>query len=233
MRLPFNPVERAREVENIVMKGKKRKYYRFRFARYYGGIVTADTVGCCLLCAYCWNYFKNVHPERYGNFYSPEQVSDELTRIARERGCYTFRISGAEPILGRKSMKHIVEVIELVDSKFILETNGLMLGYMPELADELIGLNVAVRVTIKGWDEESFERITGARREFFKYQLKALEVLRERWILFWPAIMYDIFGDRGISELRRRLGYTGYIEYEYLEKYPFVVENLRKRGIRL
>ena len=40
--LPFDPLKRARDVEKLVMKGLARKYYRFRPARYYGGIGTAD-----------------------------------------------------------------------------------------------------------------------------------------------------------------------------------------------
>ncbi len=127
LKLPFNPVERAKEVERIVMHDGKRKYYRFRYTRYYGGIVTADTVGCNLLCAYCWNYFKNLHPEKHGKFYSPEEVAERLLKIARSKNCNLFRISGAEPILGKASAKHVAEVIAYTDGEFILETNGLML----------------------------------------------------------------------------------------------------------
>jgi len=228
----FNPVERAKEIESIVMSDGKRKYYRFRYSRYYGGIVTADTVGCNFLCAYCWNYFKNLHPEKHGKFYSAEEVADKLLTISRKKNVNLFRISGAEPVLGKKSMEHLVKVIELVGSEFILETNGFMLGYMPELADMLKGLNVAVRVTIKGWDEKSFEKITNAEEKYFVYQIKALENLKSKNVVAWPAIMYDVFGDRGIEDLRKRLkGITGRIEFEYLEMYPFVIENLKKRGI--
>ena len=42
LKLPFNPVERAGEVERVVMHDGKSKYYRFRYTRYYGGIVTAE-----------------------------------------------------------------------------------------------------------------------------------------------------------------------------------------------
>ena len=233
LELPFNPVERAREVERIVMHDGKRKYYRFRYTRYYGGIVTADTVGCDLLCAYCWNYFKNLRPEKYGEFYSLKEVAERLLKIARRKNCNLFRISGAEPILGEESAKHVAEVIARVGGEFILETNGLMLGYSPELADFFVGLNVVVRVTVKGWDEESFERITGAKGEFFRYQLKALEVLAEKGIPFWVAVMYDVFGEEGVKALRKRLPVPCRIEYEYLEAYPFVLENLKKRGIIL
>lgn len=77
-------------------------------------------------------------------------------------------------------MEHLAKVMELVGSEFILETNGVMLGYMPELADSLEGLNVSVRTTIKGWDERNFEVITGSKGEYFKYQIAALEELMKR-----------------------------------------------------
>ncbi len=232
-KFPFNPLERAREVERIVMHDSKRKYYRFRYTRYYGGIVTADTVGCDLLCAYCWSYFKNLRPEKYGEFYSPEEVAERLLKIARAKNCYLFRISGAEPILGRKSAEHVAEVIIHTGGEFILETNGLMLGHSPELADFFVGLNVVVRVTVKGWNEKSFEKITGAKGEYFRYQLRALEALAERDVPFWVAVMYDVFGEEGIEALREKLPVSCRIEYEHLETYPFVLKNLKKRGIML
>ena len=46
----FDPLERASQIEALVMKDNARKYYRFRYARFYGGICTADAVGCNLLC---------------------------------------------------------------------------------------------------------------------------------------------------------------------------------------
>ena len=48
----YDPVAHAAEVEKLVVRGSKRKYYRFRGARFYGGIATADCVGCCLKCAF-------------------------------------------------------------------------------------------------------------------------------------------------------------------------------------
>jgi uncharacterized Fe-S cluster-containing radical SAM superfamily protein len=30
----------------VICKGNKRKYYRFRAGRFYGGIATADCMGC-------------------------------------------------------------------------------------------------------------------------------------------------------------------------------------------
>jgi len=45
--------------------------------------------------------------------------------------------------------------------------------------------------------------------------------------------MYDVFGEEGVKALRKKLPVPCRIEYEYLETYPFVLENLRKRGIEL
>ena len=195
------------------------------------GIVTADTVGCNLLCAYCWNYYKNLKPEKHEEYYTPRQVSEKLLRVSRARNCNLFRISGAEPILGVRSAKHLSQVITTVRGEIILETNGLMIGYEPKIAELLRIPNLVVRVTIKGWDEESFERITGARGEFFKYQLKALETLAEAEIPFWIAVMHDIFGEEGLRALKRMLPVQCRIEHEFLEAYPFILDNMKKRNI--
>ncbi|ACB10160.1 radical SAM protein [Thermotoga sp. RQ7] len=226
----FDPVERSKKIENLVMKDGRRKYYRFRYSLYYSGIVTADSVGCNLLCAYCWNYFKNMRSEKVGDFFSPEEVAEKLVEISRKRRCDLFRISGAEPILGRKSAEHTKEVMKLVKGTFILETNGILFGYDPSLVDLFTDFDVLVRVNVKGWDEENFERITGADGWYFHYQLKALENLYGK-VRFWVAVMYDLFGEEGLSELKKKLPVPCRIEKEYLEAYPFVVENLRKRGV--
>jgi uncharacterized Fe-S cluster-containing radical SAM superfamily protein len=241
LKIPFDPIRRAKEVEEIVMKNLKRKYYRFRFTLYYGGIVTADTIGCCMLCAYCWNYFRNLKPMEYGYFYSSEEVAKKLIKISIARNCKKFRISGAEPILGEKSLEHLLKVIELVNKKvknaeFILETNGLILGYYPELIEQLLKYKdfLCVRISIKGWDEKSFQKISGANGEYFVYPLIALKKLLKNKIYSWPAAMYDVFKEDGIKSLRKRLNKLGVkteIETEFLEKYPFVIKNLRERNI--
>jgi len=241
MKIPFDPIERAKIVEEIVMKDSKRKYYRFRFAPYYGGIATADTIGCCFLCAYCWNYFRNLNPENLGKFYSPEEVSRRMAEIANKKNCIKFRISGAEPILGKNSFYHLLKILELIKEnfkkfEFIIETNGLILGYYPELIKELRPYKnfIFVRISIKGWEEYSFEKISGASREYFVYTIGALKKLKENEIVAWPAVMYEIFGEDGLRKIKEKLRKENIdtsIEVEYLEKYPFVEENLKRRGL--
>ncbi len=234
--LPFNPIKRAKDVERIVVKNGKRKYYRFRFARYYGGIATLDTIGCCLLCAYCWNYFRNLKPENYGNFYSPEEACDKIISIMERRKLERVRISGGEPILGEKSFNHLIKVIQTIlelkpEAVFILETNGIMLGYEEKFCKKISEFPVFVRISLKGWDEDSFEKISGAEGKFFELPLIALRNLRDLGIEAWPAIMHEIFYSHR-KEIEEKIKDVGVeIEEEYLEAYPFVIENLKKRGI--
>ena len=229
--IPFDPIQRAAEMEAVVMQDKKRKYYRFRASRHYGGIVTADAVGCPFLCAYCWNYGRNEFPERFGEFCSADDVVEKLMSIARRKKIRLFRMSGAEPVLGPASFDHLLQVVKA--GRFIIETNGLILGARPDLAERLSGLNVAVRISIKGWDGQSFERLSGAKREFFKYPLIALKTLIGAGVDAWPAVMGDLFGTEGtrrLATLMEEMGIRTRIETEYLERYPFVASNLRQRG---
>ncbi len=241
LKFPFEPIKRAREVEKIVMKGNSRLYYRFRPAPYYGGIATADAIGCSFLCAYCWNYNRNLNPEQFVKFYSPETVASKLLRIAEKKSINLFRITGAEPILGEVSFKHIIEVIKMifkknVEFKFVIETNGLVLGYRNDLIKYLKFPNLWVRIAIKGVDEKSFESITGAKKDFFLYPIKAIKELQKGHIKAWPAVMIDLFKDSEIESLRdilRKEGIKGDIELEKLESYPFVLDNMNKRKVAL
>ena len=62
-----------------------------------------------------------------------------------------------------------------------------------------------------------------------------MEILRKNGIHAWPAVMYEVFGKEGVAEITRKLREIGFddVELEYLERYPFVLENMRKRGVRL
>jgi uncharacterized Fe-S cluster-containing radical SAM superfamily protein len=185
----FDPIKRSQEMEKIVMHGDKRMYYRFRFAKFYGGIVTADAVGCNLLCAYCWNYFRNQNPSKAGTFFSPQEVAEKLKTIAYKHGCKKFRISGAEPLLGRDSALHLAEIIRRINGYFILETNGIMIGYDQALLKILAPLPIHVRLCIKAHQGLDFEKITGAQAKGFDYQLNAARYLEEAGISHNIAIM--------------------------------------------
>ena len=49
----YNPLELSKKIEKIVVQNNLKKYYRFRPTGFYGGIATADTVGCNLRFKFC------------------------------------------------------------------------------------------------------------------------------------------------------------------------------------
>ena len=231
----LDPIALAEKLKEIVGSGEKRKYYRFRPAPYYGGIATADCVGCCLRCLFCWSWHIIVQPEKIGGFYSPEEVARNLISIARKKGFQRIRISGNEPTLHRS---HLLNVLKLVPTElhFILETNGILLGHDPSYAKDLSRFpNLYVRVSLKGVCPEDFTRLTGAKPESFDLQLKALENLVEAGVNCFPAVMVNFSSLEGIKKLKERLKEIrpdfADFEEEDLILYPFVEENLRKAGV--
>lgn len=79
----YNPLELTKKVEKIVVKDDQKKYYQFRPTRFYGGIATADTVGCNLRCKFCWSVKSVLHAQHTGQFYTPEEVAERLLDILR------------------------------------------------------------------------------------------------------------------------------------------------------
>jgi len=233
----IDPLELAEKIGRVVSSGEKRKYYRFRPAPYYGGIATADCVGCCLRCLFCWSWHILTQPEKKGRFYSPEEVVHHLTSIARKKGFQQVRISGNEPTLHRS---HLLKVLELIprEFQFILETNGILIGHDPSYAKDLSCFpHLSVRVSLKGASPEDFTRLTQIKPEGFDYPLKALEYLVGKGVDCFPAVMANFSSQEEITKLRQRLkdirsDFEDF-EEEELILYPFVEENLKKGKIQI
>jgi uncharacterized Fe-S cluster-containing radical SAM superfamily protein len=114
--------------------------------------------------------------------------------------------------------------------------NGLLIGSDTGCTKILAEFKrLHVRVPLKGWDEASFERVSGAQGRFFEVPLNCIKNLLDAGVVAWPAIMYEVFGQKGIAEISEKLKALDIkpeeLEIEYLEKYPFVVENLQKRSV--
>lgn len=232
LELVLDPIELAEKMREVVGREEKRKYYRFRPAPFYGGIATADCVGCCLRCLFCWSWHVLVEPEKVGRFYSPEEVARNLVSIARRKGFQQVRISGNEPTLHRS---HLLRVLQLIPKEihFILETNGILLGHDPSYAKDLSRFfNLFVRVSLKGACTEDFARLTQAKAESFVLQLKALENLAEAGVDCFPAVMANFSSEEEIKKLRQRLKEIrsdfADFEEEELILYPFVLEHLQE-----
>lgn len=230
----FDPVELANSTARVVCRGDMRSYYRFRPARFYGGIATADCVGCCLRCIFCWSWREVANPERYGRMYSPDEVASNLVAIAKRKGFRQIRISGNEPTIAKG---HLLRVLDLIPKEyvFILETNGILIGNDETYAGNLSEFrNLRVRVSLKGANEEEFSKLTGAAPEGFELQIRALENLVNHGVRAHPACMVSFSSEEAIGKLRQRLRGIGFedFEIEELVLYPAVEKRLSGLGIR-
>jgi uncharacterized Fe-S cluster-containing radical SAM superfamily protein len=231
----YDPVEKAEEVATLVCQGLQRKYHRFRAARFYGGIATADCVGCSLTCVFCWSWEKVTNPGSCGQFYSLRQVANKLASIAQKKGFQQVRISGNEPTIGRE---HLLQVIELLPMNvvFILETNGILIGHDQSYAADLGRFpNVHDRVGLKGADEEEFTRLTGAKSDGFALQVAALENSVAAGVQCHPAVMPSFSSDANLYALRKRLAgispRLADFEIETLALYGEVAQRLERARI--
>ena len=226
----YNPIELAELTRTIVCKDSQRKYYRFRSSRFYGGVATADCVGCCLRCIFCWSWRVATRPQQCGSFYPPQEVARKLIAIAKSKKLSQLRISGNEPTICKE---HLIKVLELIpnDYQFILETNGILIGSDITYAEELSRFsNLYVRVSLKGTCEEDFTKLTGAQG--FQLQLKALEYLTKYRVNVHPACMISFSSPENITVLRKKLKAinTAFenFELEELILYPSVEKRLNK-----
>ncbi len=229
----YDPVKLAERVREEVTRGLERLYWRFRYTRFYGGCSTADVVGCNLRCAFCWALPSRIIPKD-SRYYKPEDVVREL--VIRAKTHY-LRISGGEPTIAQE---HLIEVLKRVPKGyiFILETNGILIGYDKEFACELARFkNVFFRVSIKAANAEWFRKVTGASYGF-ELQLKALENLLECGVrpgMVRAAVVLG-YGSKGeYAKLLRRLSEIhpslADVEWEIIKLYPKVEERLRRSGL--
>jgi uncharacterized Fe-S cluster-containing radical SAM superfamily protein len=207
---PFDPLMLAKETEKIVTRegpeGLERKYTGIYSAPVYRGIATGYAVGCCLRCIYCWTDWSRDFPERFGEFYSPKRVAQELFKAA-ERGITSpgwerfrdmkvnkLRLSGCEPTLGKEHLlSALADVTESKYPLFILETNGIVLGsdrdYVKRLAK--FADKLYVRVSFKAATPEGFFKRTGALGSYYELPFKALKYLLDEGIYARAAAMTD------------------------------------------
>ncbi|KXB04408.1 hypothetical protein AKJ48_02710, partial [candidate division MSBL1 archaeon SCGC-AAA261O19] len=194
----------------MVCEENKRKYTSFYATGVYGGIGTGYTCGCCLRCVFCWVDWSRDYPEKLGDFYSPKEAFERLSKAAENYGTRKLRISGAEPTLGKK---HLLQLLELVEESkfdlFILETNGVPFGVDREYVKEVSKFEKPhVRVSLKAGTPEAFSRKTGAKPEAFEIPFKAIQNLLDYGASFHVAGMMDdprVVEPEERNELARRL----------------------------
>lgn len=239
----YDSLARHRAIEKLVVQDmediQNRKYWRFRCDRWYGGIVTADAVGCGLLCKYCWvSDAVMFQPAETGRFYRPDVVSKILVDMAKKKGIGQLRVSGGEPTIGKVHLLQLLDHLEGRGLLFILETNGILIGDDQKYAEDLTQHKfIHVRVSLKGCNENEFATLTGAQPEDFKLQLKALENLVRANVKCHPAVMTSFSTQQSQQQLTERLRKISSmlaeeLEIEELILYPSVKRKINKHGLK-
>lgn len=230
LNMPFDPVQRARDVEKIVMQGDKRRYYRFRYQAKWWAPVVADSVGCCLGCAYCWNHTRNQAMK--GTFMDASEVAVKMDAIGYMHDSGAYRTGGCEPILGEASLNHFIELLHQCRgaNKFLLESNGMMLGYHPEWIDMLLPFRdiLKYRVSAKADSPEMFERISGADRRYFGVPFEGLRYAQRLGFDCELAYMPEFSDPR---KLKKNAKWNGEMDGENLKLYPGVKDRLENRCV--
>lgn len=241
--MAYDPVERHRQIENLVIQGKVegdlKKYYRFRHDRWYGGIITADCAGCGLTCKFCWVRKESILEGREpGEFLKPEEVAGRFLKLMKENRVNQGRISGGEPTIGRSHLFKILNVFQHKRVRFILETNGILIGEDESYAQELaLYPFVHARVSFKGCNEEEFTRLTGADSRGFHLQLNALRYLKRAGVSVHPAVMLSFSEREAVDQLYSAIWKIDPILHSEIEEekvilYPHVEEKLKRAGLK-
>lgn len=238
--MSYDPVLRHQAIEKLVTRGTsdvpERKYYRWRVDRWYGGIVTADAVGCGLYCKFCWvSDFILTNPTKVGEFYTPMDTADRITKLLKKSGLRQLRISGGEPTIGRDHLLCLLDFFQGKGYRFILETNGILLGYDQSYAEDLSKYNfLHVRVSLKGYNGNEFASLTNAKPDGFDLQIESLKNLIDAGVSCHPAVMTSFSSRESVVHLKKRLSNIKLersLEIEELISYPKVARRLRKYGI--
>ena len=238
-----DPLVVTQELLPKVTQGFARKYYRFRPAKFYGGIASADCLGCNLKCVFCWSQQRDEvdSPSKHHRYFSPQVVVKKLHHLCQKHKYRRMRITGNEPTLYRT---HLLEVLRLLATKkypyrFILETNGILLANREDVgALDPFRHFLHVRVCIKGATSQEFERVTLTHRKGWEMQLRALDNLIAAQISTNAAFMLGFSPAESIRRLQAKLAQidpqlSEYLELEQMILYPHVRVRLLNLGIRI
>ena len=238
----FDPVRVAEDLEGVVCREVdgvfERSYWRFRGGKWYGGIATADCVGCNFSCVFCGPILYMTKKKISGRFFDPVSVVERLVSIASRRGYRYLRVGGGEPTICFEHLYQVLEVAQSYPFVFILETNGILLGFDRGLAERLSDFErVHIRVSIKGTSEEEFSKLTRAEGKFFQYQLRAIKYLNDANVSFHPALVASFSRPEDVKRLRGRIKEIDPVaaenlEVEYIVLYRHVVESLKKHVVK-
>jgi uncharacterized Fe-S cluster-containing radical SAM superfamily protein len=235
----YDPIKLTEKMESIVVDGNKRKYAKLsRPLRFYGGTTSAVEVGCNLRCKFCFSDKPVFRPQSTGQFYSPRQVFDALSKGADRYGHKLISASASEGTLGRQHLFELLDLVEESKYVYILETNGMTLGNDKVFAEQLASYkNLHVRVSIKGTSQEEYHRLTDAIAESYEYPFSALKHLIDAGVSCNACVMISFSDDDGIRNVEQKLfelhpGLLKSLEKERITPFPKVAQRLAKNGLK-
>ncbi len=235
----YDPLDLSAKIETYVLKnGIMKKYYRFRGSKYYGGISTADVVGCNMYCHFCWvNPKVRYHFQEVGNFYDPEEVGNRLVQIANKAKFHQLRVSGGEPTIGEKHLIALLKYLDDFPYQFILETNGMLLSQESYVKNLKNFDNLHVRIAMKAATPEMFSKVTGSVQAAYQYPFQALEYLIKYEISCHTSIIIDFCTKEDLKYFATQLQkisphLVNQLEFESLILYPHVLKGLKKIGLK-
>jgi len=235
----YDPIALAAATEKVVVDGNKRKYVQLgRPLRFYGGTTSATEVGCNLRCKFCFSDKPVWKPKKTGKFYTPEQVFDGLVKSARKHGHKLISASASEGTIGREHLFELLDLVEISEFVYILETNGMMLGHDKELAEQLSKYKrLHVRLSIKGTHAEEYHRLTGAIEDSYELPFIGLQNLMEAGVSCNACVMISFSCDEDIQKVRKKLydirpGLLKSLELERITLFPKVAQRLNTEGLK-
>ncbi len=243
----FDPADLAGDTERLVVRHRngecERKYEAFYCTGVYGGVATGYAVGCCLRCCFCWVYESRDFPERFGEFYSPKEVFENLKEAAHEHKVRKLRISGAELTLGKNHLLGLLELVEASEfSLFILETNGILFGVDKDYVRRISKFTKPhVRISLKAGTPETFAQKTGAKPESFEIPFQAIKNLLDCGVSFHVAAMSAdtriVSSEERVSLARKLMEIDPHLllnlEEEVVDPYETTLARLRYAGFKV
>lgn len=166
-------------------------------------VFTMQVAGCNYSCNYCFVLRElNSANEKYGRFFSAEEIVDEFLRIKKqsEAPMNVIRISGGECMIIPEIIIDVYAEMmkKSPDSYLWIDTNlstlEIIKEYRSELQKVLSQKNVGIVGCFKGTTKEDFSIITGAEERFCKEQFETAKLLIELeadFYVYIPAYVYD------------------------------------------
>ena len=118
------------------------------------------TMGCNLNCAFCQNWSLSQPPREDGTILGRDQTAEELVEAALSRDAASISYTYSEPTIFFEIMQDTARLAHEKGLKNIMVSNGFM---SRECLDELAPLIDAINVDLKGFTEDFYRNISGAR----------------------------------------------------------------------